>query len=80
MNRKKKRFNCNSCAPIFRGCIGLRFKWILKDFFMLKNFISIQSRLLLNQIKSFGIQSRQLRFFFQGNEIRCYSIEISHDL
>jgi uncharacterized membrane protein len=33
---------------------------------MLKNYIGIQSRLLYNQIKSSGIQSRQLRFFFKA--------------
>jgi hypothetical protein len=59
-------------------CIELRFQRILKDFFMMIKSCGIQSRLLQKLIKSYGIQLRQLRFFFQSNKICWYSIEISH--
>jgi hypothetical protein len=58
----------------------LRFQKILKDFFITKESCGNESGFLWNVKKICGIQLRQLNFFFQGNEIRWYSIEISHYL
>jgi hypothetical protein len=60
-------------------CIELGFHGILKDFSIIKKSCGIESRLLWNLKKSCAIQLRQIRFFFQGNEISWYSIEISYD-
>jgi len=74
---------CRSYDPPFNylgACIGLGFQDILKDFLMVIKSCGIQSRLLWNIKKSHGIQSRQSRFFFQGNQIPWYSIKIRTNL
>jgi hypothetical protein len=61
---------------IFRGMYWIETSKDFKDFFISKESCGIESRFLWNVKKSRGIQLRQLRFVFQGNEIRWYSIEI----
>jgi hypothetical protein len=39
---------------------------ILKDFFMIRKSCGIESRVLWNLNKSYGIQLRQSRFFFKA--------------
>jgi len=68
------------CFNSLRGCIGLRFQWILKDFFVLKKFCGIQSRFLRNVKHSCGIQLGFSRFCNESNKIWWYSIKILHNL
>ena len=56
-----------------KTCIQLRFQRILKDFFKIKKFLGIQSRLLRNLKHSCGIQLGFSWFFNESNKILVFN-------